>query len=93
MTYKHKSPSEFPKEWTAYNPNDKKPMGGDKTIHGLIAQEVKEALDKQNIDTFAGWSVGDDGRQRISAEKMVFPLIKAVQELSQQIEDLKAKIN
>jgi len=93
VTYKHKSPSEFPKEWSAYDADDKEPMGGDKTIHGLIAQEVKQALDNQGVDTFGGWSVGDDGRQRISAEKMVMPLIKAVQELSAKVEELEAKLS
>jgi len=67
-------------------------MGGDKTIHGLIAQEVKQALDNQGVDTFGGWSVGDDGRQRISAEKMVMPLIKAVQELSAEVKSLKQQL-
>ena len=66
-------------------------MGGDKRIHGLIAQEVKQALDNQGVDTFGGWSVGDDGRQRISAEKMVMPLIKAVQELSARVKELESK--
>ena len=92
VTYKHKSPSEFPQEWSSYNPNDTEPMGGDKVIHGLIAQEVKKALDKQGIDTFSGWSVGDDGRQRISTEKMVLPLIKAVQELSAKVTELENKL-
>ena len=68
-------------------------MGGDKTIHGLIAQEVKQALDNQDVDTFGGWSVGDDGRQRISAEKMVMPLINAVKELSSENKKLKNKLN
>ena len=88
-TYKHKSPSEFPKEWTAYDPDDKEPMGGDKTIHGFIAQEVKEALDNAGIDTFQGWSEGLDGRQRVSFEAFVLPLIKAVQELSNEVNKLK----
>ena len=92
VTYKHKSPSEFPKEWSAYDADDKEPMGGDKTIHGLIAQEVKQSLDNQGVDTFGGWSVGDDGRQRISAEKMVMPLIKAVQELSAEVKSLKQQL-
>jgi len=92
VTYKHKSPSEFPKEWKAYDADDKRAMGGDKTIHGLIAQEVKQALDNQGVDTFGGWSVGDDGRQRISAEKMVMPLIKAVQELSAEVKSLKQQL-
>ena len=68
-------------------------MGGDKVIHGLIAQEVKEALDKQNIDTFGGWSEDDDGRQRVSFESFVMPLIKSVQELTEKNERLQNKIN
>ena len=73
-------------------------MGGDKVIHGLIAQEVKEALDNQSIDTFGGWSEGDDGRQRVSREMFITPLIKSVQELTEmvkaqqkEIEELKKK--
>jgi hypothetical protein len=93
VTYKHKSPSEFPKEWKAYDPDDTDPMGGDKVIHGLIAQEVKEALDKQNIDTFGGWSEDDDGRQRVSFESFVMPLIKSVQELSSENKELKDELN
>ena len=91
VTYKHRSPSEFPKEWDAYDPDDKEPMGGDKTIHGFIAQEVKEALDKTGVDTFQGWSNGHDGRQRVSFESFVMPLIKAVQELSAKVEALENK--
>ena len=67
-------------------------MGGDKTIHGLIAQEVKQALDKQGIDTFGGWGEEDDGRQHISFEAFVLPLIKAVQELSTEINNLKQQL-
>ena len=92
VTYKHKSPSEFPKEWSSYDADDKEPMCGDKTIHGLIAQEVKQALDNQNVDTFNGWSVGNDGRQRISKTKMITPLIKAVQELTAKVEDLEKQL-
>jgi len=92
VTYKHKSPSEFPKEWSAYNADDKEPMGGDKTIHGLIAQEVKQALDNQGVDTFSGWGEEDDGRQHVSFESFVLPLIKAVQELSAKIEELEKKV-
>jgi hypothetical protein len=98
VTYKHKSPSEFPKEWAAYNSDDKEPMGGDKVIHGLIAQEVKESLDEQGIDTFGGWSEDHEGRQRVSFDAFVTPLIKSVQELTEmvkaqqkEIEELKKK--
>ena len=92
VTYKHKSPSEFPKEWNAYDENDKEPMGGDKVIHGLIAQEVKQALDKQGVDTFSGWDENPDGRQNVSFEAFVLPLIKAVQELSAEVNELKQQL-
>ena len=61
-------------------------------MHGMIAQEVKEALDKEDVDTFAGWSVNDDGMQRLSREMFVTPLINAVQELSTQVDELKTEI-
>jgi len=67
-------------------------MGGDKKIHGLIAQEVKQALDEVGTDSFGGWSEGDDGRQRVSREMFVTPLIKAVQELTEKNERLENKI-
>ena len=67
-------------------------MGGDKTIHGLIAQEVKEALDKQGVDTFSGWDVNPDGRQQVSFEAFVLPLIKSVQELSDEVKQLKKQL-
>ena len=67
-------------------------MGGDKVIHGLIAQEVKQALDKQNIDTFSGWGEEDDGRQQVSFEAFVLPLIKSVQELSAEVNQLKQQL-
>ena len=67
-------------------------MGGDKTVHGFIAQEVKEAMDKADVDTFQGWSDGIDGRQRVSFEAMVMPLVKAVQELSAKVEDLEKQL-
>jgi len=61
--------------------------------HGMLAQDVKSALDKAGVDTFAGWSEEKDGTQMISEDMFVFPLIKAVQELSMQVEELKAKLN
>ena len=93
VVYRHKSPSEFPKEWSSYDADDKEPMGGGEKIHGLIAQEVKEALDEVGTDSFGGWSEGDDGRQRVSREMFVTPLIKAVQELSSENKELKDELN
>ena len=64
-------------------------MDTDVVMHGMIAQEVKKALDKVGVDTFAGWSEKPDGSQNISREMFVIPLIKAVQELSAEIENIK----
>ena len=92
VTYTNKSPSEFPEEWQAYDPEDTEPMGGGNIIHGFIAQEVKEALDKVGCDTFGGWDINPDGRQGVSFEAFVMPLVKAVQELSAKVSELEAKL-
>ena len=62
-------------------------------IHGLIAQEVKAALDAEGVDTFAGWDMGADGIQAISREMFISPLIKAIQEQQALIESLKARLD
>ena len=59
---------------------------------GLIAQEVKETLDNHNIEGFSGWHEAIDGVQGVSYEMFVVPLVKAVQELSSQVTDLKKEI-
>ena len=64
-------------------------------MYGLIAQEVKEAMDKHGITDFNGWTVDTthkDDKQGISYEMFVIPLLKAVQELSAKVAELEAKI-
>jgi len=58
----------------------------------MIAQDIKKALDKSNVGDFEGWDVLPDGKQQMSEAMFVFPLIKAVQELSTQVDELKAEI-
>ena len=60
-------------------------------VHGLIAQEVKAAMDSVGNTTFNGWEEGQDG-QAISREMFITPLIKAVQELSTEVTTLKSEI-
>ena len=60
--------------------------------YGLIAQEVKESMVKFDADEFPGWNVDPKGIQEVSKESFIIPLMKAVQELSQQVEDLKKKV-
>ena len=63
-------------------------MNTDTVMHGLIAQEVKVALDAAGCDTFGGWSEDDNGQQHVSKSMFVIPLIKAVQELAAKVEAL-----
>ena len=63
------------------------------THHGMIAQEVKSALDTAGVSTFTGWSADDgDGTQMVSESMFVYPLIKAIQELSAKNDALAARI-
>ena len=93
VNFQWKPSNEFPKEWDDYSEENN--MNLDVVMHGFIAQEVKETLDKHAKDqdkNFSGWTVGKDGMQNTSREMFVIPLIKAVQELSAQVEELKAKL-
>ena len=90
VTHKWKPSNEFPEEWTEYSQENN--MNLDAVMHGMIAQEVKEALDKAGVDTFTGWEERSDGSQTVSREMFVMPLIKAVQELSAEVEELKSKL-
>jgi hypothetical protein len=58
---------------------------------GLIAQEVKATLDKYGHENFKGWGEDKHGVQEIYLEQFIVPLIKAVQELSEEVENLKAE--
>ena len=68
-------------------------MNLDAVMHGMIAQEVKEAIDKSGVERFGGWKEDENGCQRLSKEMFVFPLIKAVQELTAKVEELESKLN
>jgi hypothetical protein len=62
-------------------------------MHGLVAQEVKAALDAEGVSTFAGWDVGQDTVQAISREMFITPLINAIKELSEKCDNLQAEID
>mgnify|MGYP003653441535 CR=1 FL=1 len=92
-TYKWKAATEHPEEWGhfALNESGEKEypeMNTDTVMHGLIAQDVKSALDAAGVDTFGGWSEDANGQQQISKSMFVIPLIKAVKELTTRLEAL-----
>lgn len=61
--------------------------------HGLIAQEVKRAMEMHNVD-FGGYQdhkvSGGDDVLSIGYVELIAPLIKAIQELSAEVEALKS---
>ena len=75
-----------------YNEENQKNL--DIIRHGFIAQEVKEAIDKHGDTTFGGWHLDaiDGVTQRTKKNMFVMPLIRAVQELSAEVKELKAKL-
>jgi len=94
VTYKWKAPSEQPEEFLSYNADKTEASYTDK-MYGFIAQEVKQALDDHNITDFNGWHVTSEAQgsqQGVSYEMFVMPLVKAVQELSAEVETLKTKV-
>lgn len=71
------------------------PKSGIRTHYGLIAQQVRATLDRHNVADFGGWTLADkndpESEQGLRYDQFVPILIKAVQELSAQVEALKAR--
>ena len=92
VTFKWKSLSEIDESLPDYD-KDKTEAEYKNKMYGLIAQEVKQAMEKHNITDFGGHDVElASGIQGISQEMFVHPLIKAVQELSAKVTSLEAEV-
>lgn len=91
VTYRWKPSNEVPTELVD-NYSETNTKDTETVMHGLIAQEVKTALDKAGVDTFNGWGVQNDGTQTLSREMFVIPLIKAVQELTAELDKVKEQL-
>lgn len=61
---------------------------GVRTHYGLIAQEVKQALEDAGVEDFGGWVQQEDNTQALRYEEFISPLIKAVQELTARVKAL-----
>ena len=83
-----KDARDWPEEIRSDNPLVVEPEHLAAVKDGLIAQEVKAAVDALGT-TFSGWEQDANGLNRLQYERFVVPLIKAVQELSAQVEELK----
>ena len=96
--YNKVNPAKYPD--SIKNPSDGVDSNGDeqewtdaqanKVWDGLIAQEVKEAMDACET-SYSGWREKKNSKQVLEYETLVVPLIKAVQELSARVEELESK--
>jgi len=92
VTFKKRALSEIDKNLPDYDETKTEPRHKDK-LYGVIAQEVKEVLDNHNITDFGGWDIEErTGIQSIAQSMFVYPLIKAVQELSKQVKEQAKRI-
>ena len=90
VTYTWKPNNELPEEFPMYQKENERDT--ETVMTGLIAQEVKTAIDTSGVSRFGGWGEDNDGIQQIRAQAFVFPLIKAVQELTAKLEAAEARI-
>ena len=62
--------------------------------YGFIAQEIKEAIDNHNVENNGDvWHENEEGIQDVGATGLIPMLVKAVQELSEEIRILKENNN
>jgi hypothetical protein len=65
---------------------------GSKEHYGLIAQELKSALDELNLK-FDGLGHDDEkDAYRLTYEELIAPIIKAIQELNTRLETVEEKV-
>lgn len=58
---------------------------------GLIAQEVRDALEAAGADPsqYGAWKQAPDGEQSLAYRELTIPMLKAIQELAAEVEALK----
>jgi hypothetical protein len=94
VTYNWKKAGDVPSDMPQYVEGSDEPCLGEEygiINHGFVAQEVKTVIDDHSEikDGFKMWQEYSTGVQAIGSEDLVPMLVKAVQELSAEIEILK----
>ena len=94
VTFQWKKEKDIPSEMRAYKEGSEKRTMNGKYNHGFIAQEVKQTIDSYNLkEGFDMWQEDDaDGRQRVAPNALMSVMVKAVQELSTQVDELKQEL-
>jgi hypothetical protein len=93
-TFKYKNLGELPETFRAYKEGSTKVFKNSNTNHGFIAQEVKAAIDADDSikDGFKLWDDREDGSQEVAEAALIPVLVKAIQELSAEVEELKSRL-
>ena len=96
VTYNWKKAKDVQKDLPQYKDSNEPVLGtkyGER-LHGFIAQEVKEVIDNHDElkDGFKMWKLKDDGTQTVADGNLIPILVKAVQELSTEINNLKQQL-
>ena len=97
VTYTWKSKKDISSEFeNYYDADSNEPVQGmeDTTYHGFLAQEVKEVIENHSEikNGHAIWRESPDGIQNLADGALMPMLVKAVQELSAQVEELKSRL-
>ena len=92
VTYQKRHPADYPEELQGAFGDAKKPKDWvAKTEVGLISQEVKAVMDELEID-IQGHHTNPQGLQTVKYVSFIIPLVKAVQELSEKVEEQAKRI-
>ena len=93
ITFKWQHKNAVAEDLPQYDADSSDPIFGEgKAHHGFIAQEVKAVIDDHSdvLDGNNIWHEDPDGTQQLSQGNLVPMLVRAIQELSAQVEELKA---
>ena len=93
-TFNYKTLGELPETFNAYEEGSTEVFKSSQTQHGFIAQEIKAAIDADDSikDGFKLWDDREDGSQEVAEAALIPVLVKAVQELSTQLDAALARI-
>ena len=85
----------MPEEWSIYDPEQTEHEFEDVVQTGMLAQDVKQALDSLGVEPekFNGWGEEEDGMQTLNYGQFIMPLINSVKELSAKCDSLQNEIN
>jgi hypothetical protein len=72
-----------------YRNNDEK----QRTEYGFIAQEVEEVLKESGVDNSGMLTIDDNGMYELRYNDLLAPMVKSIQELKAENDELKAKLD